>query len=104
MATAKKAAPLHLRKGLKTVGTTHTITGVKPDEDAVNLSGAGLLLTYWCNARCAHCYERSGPERRGWMSLEAAREHFAALVRLGVPASGVHVGGGEPFGNYELLL
>jgi MoaA/NifB/PqqE/SkfB family radical SAM enzyme len=69
-----------------------------------NISAAGLLLSYWCNARCAHCYELSGPRRQGWMSVADARRHFEALARLGLDASGVHIGGGEPFGNYERLL
>jgi hypothetical protein len=68
------------------------------------ISAAGLLLTYWCNARCDHCYELSGPERRGWMSVEAARRHWAALKRLGADAAGLHVGGGEPFGDFERLV
>ncbi len=67
------------------------------------VSAAGLLLTYWCNARCEHCYELSGPQRGGWMSVEAARGHWAALKRLGAEAAGLHVGGGEPFGDFERL-
>jgi hypothetical protein len=67
------------------------------------ISAAGLLLTYWCNARCEHCYELSGPERREWMSVEAAQRHWAALKRLGAEAAGLHVGGGEPFGDFERL-
>ena len=70
----------------------------------IHITAAGLLLTYWCNARCPHCYELSGPGRRGWMSPEDARRHFANLSRMGLRASGIHVGGGEPFGNYPLLL
>jgi len=68
-----------------------------------SVSAAGLLLTYWCNARCDHCYELSGPERRGWMSVEAAQRHWAALKRLGAEAAGLHVGGGEPFGDFPRL-
>lgn len=68
------------------------------------VSAAGLLLTYWCNARCDHCYELSSPERRGWMSVEAARRHWTAFGRMGVDARGLHVGGGEPFGDYERLV
>jgi len=46
----------------------------------------------------------SGPERHGWMTEADAREHLSALARLGMPAAGVHVGGGEPFGDYRLLV
>jgi hypothetical protein len=38
------------------------------------------------------------------MSVEAAAGHLAALARLGVAAEGVHIGGGEPFGDFERLL
>jgi len=69
-----------------------------------SIRSAGLLLSYWCSARCAHCYELSGPGRPGWMDLQDARSHLAALARLGADWSEVHVGGGEPFGNYDLLL
>ncbi|MBN2584385.1 MAG: radical SAM protein [Planctomycetes bacterium] len=72
--------------------------------DAIRISAAGLLVTYWCNARCAHCYELSGPRRRGWMTVEAARDHFRAMVRLGLQSHGIHLGGGEPFGDYGRLL
>ena len=73
-------------------------------DDRLPIAAAGLLLTYWCNARCDHCYEMSGPGRHGWMTEADARGHLSALGRLGVPAAGVHIGGGEPFGDYELLL
>lgn len=68
------------------------------------ISAAGLLLTYWCPARCAHCYECSGPDRTAWMSVPDARRHLEALARLGVPTEGVHIGGGEPFGDFDRLL
>jgi MoaA/NifB/PqqE/SkfB family radical SAM enzyme len=38
------------------------------------------------------------------MTVEAAAGHLAALARLGVPAAGIHIGGGEPFGNFDRLL
>jgi len=63
------------------------------------ITAAGLLVTDFCPARCRHCYVSAGPGGRRWMTVEAAREHFAALARLGVPAEGIHIGGGEPFGR-----
>lgn len=72
--------------------------------DTLPIRAAGLLVTYWCNARCAHCYELSGPDRKQWMSVADARRHLVALARTGVGAAGVHIGGGEPFGDYPLLL
>ncbi|NIA21877.1 MAG: radical SAM protein [Anaerolineaceae bacterium] len=77
---------------------------MNPNCDMLRISSAGLLLTYWCNARCGHCYLSCSPDRTSWMNVEDARRHFQALARLGLDPSGVHIGGGEPFGNYPLLL
>ena len=74
------------------------------NDDTIHIAAAGLLPTYWCSARCAHCYELSGPRRSGWMTLDDARGHLAALRRLGVAVDGLHIGGGEPFGDYPLLV
>jgi len=68
------------------------------------ITAAGLLVTDWCPARCRHCYVSSGPEGAAWMTVEAAAAHLAALVWLGVAAEGIHIGGGEPFGDFERLL
>jgi hypothetical protein len=68
------------------------------------ITAAGLLVTDWCSARCRHCYVESGPAGTQWMTPEAAAGYFAALARLGVPAEGVHIGGGEPFGDFDRLL
>ena len=67
--------------------------------DLEPITAAGLLVTDFCPARCRHCYVSSGPEGRRWMTVEAARGHFAALARRGVSFEGIHVGGGEPFGR-----
>jgi hypothetical protein len=75
-----------------------------PHTDLEPITAAGLLATDWCPAACRHCYVSAGPERASWMSVEDAAGHLAALARLGVPAEGIHVGGGEPFGDFERLL
>ena len=72
-------------------------------ETLFHVNAAGLLATYWCNARCAHCYERSGPHKRGWITADAARRHFAAMRRMGIDEAGIHIGGGEPFGDFQRL-
>lgn len=68
---------------------------------------AGLLLTYWCNARCAFCYVFGGPDRGGEMPVERAVELWGGLDRLAA-ASGkvmrIHLAGGEPFGDWPRLL
>lgn len=85
---------------------------------------AGLLLTYWCNARCAFCYVYSGPNKRGrgdsLMTVEQALtlwrglNHQLAADGLkedgGTPAAGqplacrIHFAGGEPFYDFDHLL
>ncbi|MFO8012385.1 MAG: radical SAM protein [Phycisphaerae bacterium] len=75
-----------------------------PDDALLPLTAAGLLITDWCPARCRHCYVMSGPARSAWMPVAAAAGHLAALARLGVPADGIHIGGGEPFGDFDRLL
>jgi MoaA/NifB/PqqE/SkfB family radical SAM enzyme len=70
----------------------------------IQITAAGLLITDWCPAACRHCYVRASPEGSRWMSLEAAARHLAAFARMGVPGSGIHIGGGEPFGDVERLL
>ncbi len=74
------------------------------DDALTPLTAAGLLVTDWCPARCRHCYVGAGPDRSAWMSVEAASAHLAALARLGVPAEGIHIGGGEPFGDADRVL
>jgi len=68
------------------------------------ISAAGLLVTDWCSARCRHCYVSSGPAGAAWTTVDAAAAHLAALARLGVPAAGIHIGGGEPFGDFDRLM
>jgi hypothetical protein len=68
------------------------------------ITAAGLLVTDWCPARCRHCYVGSGPDRSRWMAAQDAAGHLAALQRLGVPAAGIHIGGGEPFGDFDRLI
>ncbi len=67
---------------------------------------AGLLLTYWCNARCAFCYVYSGPDRGGEMSVEFAVKLWSELDRLAAThgkTMRIHLAGGEPFGNWARL-
>lgn len=68
---------------------------------------AGLLLTYWCNARCAFCYVYSGPELGGWMRKDDAVAIWRALDRLAAGRGArmrIHLAGGEPFGDWPRLL
>ncbi|MGD8450630.1 MAG: radical SAM protein [Phycisphaerae bacterium] len=67
---------------------------------------AGLLLTYWCNARCAFCYVHSGPDRGGQMPVETAcklwRELDTLAARHGRQMR-IHLAGGEPFRDWPHL-
>jgi len=68
---------------------------------------AGLLLTYWCNARCAFCYVNSGPRRRGWMSVEQTLSLWSGLDQLAAEhgrCMRIHLAGGEPFGDWPRML
>jgi organic radical activating enzyme len=68
---------------------------------------AGLLLTYWCNARCAFCYVSSGPDRGGQMSVAQALRLWAGLDRLAAShgkTMRIHLSGGEPFRDWPRLV
>ena len=58
---------------------------------------AGILLTYRCNAACAHCYENSGPRKRAVMPVEHLREVLREFKKLGFTGRDLHFAGGEPF-------
>lgn len=63
----------------------------------------GIILSYQCQAGCKHCLYACGPRWKGWMTpgqVEEAIEvtkHWRHEFR-------VHLTGGEPFLNFELLL
>ena len=66
-------------------------------------SGAGIIVTYKCPAACLHCCYSSSPKRNGdYMSKEMADKIFALLRKMGCYS--VHIGGGEPFMNFDKLL
>jgi len=65
--------------------------------------GAGIIVTYKCSAACLHCCYSSSPKRDGaYMPEETADKIFALLHKMGCRS--VHIGGGEPFMNFEKLL
>ena len=66
-------------------------------------SGAGIIVTYKCSASCMHCCYSSSPNRSGeYMSRETADKIFALLKKMG--CNSVHIGGGEPFMDFDRLL
>jgi hypothetical protein len=69
-------------------------------------SFAGLMLTYWCNARCASCYLCCGGESEpdGEMSIEQALDTWRQLIDASPHGCRVHLSGGEPFGDWPRLI
>jgi hypothetical protein len=76
---------------------------------------AGILLSYKCTSQCKHCMYACSPRwKADWLSHEDAEKvlgHLAGRLkpspygphRIGVN-SGLHITGGEPFLNFDLLL
>jgi len=64
----------------------------------------GIMLTDWCNASCSSCYLYCNPSRNNWMSAADAIRVWQELREISPHGCKVHLTGGEPFGNYELLL
>ncbi len=64
----------------------------------------GLILSYRCQAECAHCLYNCGPGWHAWM----APEEVALVLENAKSAWGsgfqLHLTGGEPFLNFPLLL
>jgi hypothetical protein len=67
-------------------------------------SFAGLMLTDWCNARCASCYGCCGPERNDWMPRETAIRVWRELAEASPHGCRIHLAGGEPFGDWQRLI
>jgi len=61
------------------------------------------MVNYECNAACRHCLYSCSPDRRpGYVDAETA-DAICRLLHEGGCYS-VHIGGGEPFLNFEGLL
>ena len=64
---------------------------------------SGIITNYVCTAACRHCMFASSPQiEKEYISPETA-ERLASLLRE-AGTSSVHIGGGEPFMNFEALL
>jgi len=66
-------------------------------------SDLGLILSYKCQAACAHCLYNCGPEWADWMTPEEVRAALEATLHWDQRYQ-VHITGGEPFLNFPLLL
>ncbi len=64
----------------------------------------GLILSYRCQAACAHCLYNCGPGWRDWITPESVHEALTTAKNAWGEDFQVHLTGGEPFLNYPLLL
>lgn len=73
-------------------------------KDPPFLRNVGLLLTYHCQASCAHCILQAGPDRHEEVSLDDARDWIRQIAdyRNGYVYV-LSLTGGEPFSNLRLL-
>jgi len=72
-------------------------------QKANRLQHGGIMANYQCNAACRHCLYGCSPDwGDDYISAENAGEVCRLLVKGGCRS--VHIGGGEPFLNFEGLL
>ena len=64
--------------------------------------GSGIITNYNCTASCRHCMFASSPECKKEFITEEKAEEIATLLEESGCRSG-HIGGGEPFMNFEAL-
>jgi hypothetical protein len=70
---------------------------------ADNLYHGGIMVNYQCTAACRHCLYACSPSRRpGYINREMV-QNISVLLRR-VRCTSVHIGGGEPFLNFNGLL
>jgi len=63
----------------------------------------GIMVNYRCTAACRHCLYACSPERDGgYMTVDTAREVCGLMKKNG--CTSVHIGGGEPFMDFDGLL
>ncbi|MCL2060024.1 MAG: radical SAM protein [Oscillospiraceae bacterium] len=68
-----------------------------------SLRHVGIMANYACNAACRHCLYACSPDRGGGYITQAAAEKTCELLIEGGCYS-VHIGGGEPFLDFDGLL
>jgi hypothetical protein len=69
---------------------------------AGTLTHGGIMVNYQCGAACRHCLYSCSPDRRpGYVDEGRAEEICRFLIKGGCYS--VHIGGGEPFLNFERL-
>jgi hypothetical protein len=67
------------------------------------LRHGGIMVNYQCNAACRHCLYSCSPERRPGFISEQTADEVCRLLCDG-DCHSVHIGGGEPFLNFDGLV
>ena len=67
------------------------------------LRHGGIMANYQCNAACRHCLYACSPDRGNDYITQGAAEDICELLVEGGCHS-VHIGGGEPFLNFDGLI
>ncbi len=66
------------------------------------LISGGIITNYFCTSSCRHCLYNSSPHwPKEYMDAATAERALETCRRLGYKS--VHIGGGEPFLNFERL-
>ena len=68
------------------------------------IDSGGIMFSYKCNCRCAHCLYACGPEWQGSMDVADAARIFEGLLETSEQLRGFHLAGGEPFLDFDRLL
>ncbi|WP_068671375.1 radical SAM protein [Thermosulfurimonas dismutans] len=64
----------------------------------------GIMLSYRCQCGCRHCVYACGPQWHDWMSREDLENLLSGIQETWENPRGLHLAGGEPFFNFELLV
>jgi hypothetical protein len=68
------------------------------------IDSGGIMLSYRCNCRCAHCLYACGPDWQGAIEVADVARIFEGLLATSRYLREFHIAGGEPFLDFERLL
>jgi len=89
------------QKGVASVNIQ--IRKLTPDLVQLKLGHGGIMPNYECSAACRHCLYSCSPTRTGGYMTEPIMDATILLLKEGGCRS-VHIGGGEPFLDFDGLL
>ncbi len=72
--------------------------------ELTTIDSGGIMLSYKCNCRCAHCLYSCGPEWQGSIEVSDVARIFEGLLKTSKYLRGFHLAGGEPFLDFDRLL